>query len=660
MPSFSVTASGSPPLAYYWRRNGTPVGGPTGSSYSPGTVQLTDSGAQFSCLVSNAQGSILSSNAPLTVFASNAPGPIYSFIGPDGGQPSAALVQGPDGSFYGTTEYGGAYGYGTVFKMSPSGQLNTLASFNQTNGSYPRASLVFGADGNLYGTTSAGGTNQYYGSVFRITTNGILTSLASFDYTLGDYPQSALVQAADGAFYGTTTDGGSYYEGTVFKVTTNGELSTVFTFSPLTGYYPESGLVQGPDDSLYGTTEEGGGTNSYGTIYRLTTNGQFSTLVSFNNTNGSYPLAPLIFGADGNLYGTTSNGTNYYGTIFRVTTNGTLTTLVAFTYNMGGNPQGGLIQGADGYFYGTTAYGGYNGQGTVFRMASNGAITNFFSFSGSNGVAPMAGVVQGSDGNLYGTAQNGGLAIINGLSYSGDGVVFRVVLPASGVSLSTISGRVFNIGGGSGLPGVTVTAGTNSATSDINGNYTITGVHAGEYFVFAATAGYVFTPAQDVVVPPNASGVNFTATAQTYSVSGHVFAGGVGLSGVSFLGHSSLNTDANGAFSITAASGTDITLTPQFNGYVFNPASLDITVTNQNISNVNFFAYLMFNSVSRLSDGTLQFFITAPAGSNHIEASSNLINWVTIFATNSYIPHFRFVDTAATNYSHRFYRAVRP
>ena len=355
---------------------------------------------------------------------------LCSFNGPDGGNPSAALVQGSDGNFYGTTQYGGTYGEGTVFRMTTNGTLTTLLSFAYTNGAYPQAWLVQGADGNFYGTTSEGGTYGD-GTVFRLTTNGTLTNLVSFNYSVnGSSPYAGLLQGADGNFYGTTADGGANYDGTVFRMTTNGTLTTLASFNYTNGASPYGGLVQSTDGNFYGTTAEGG-TYGDGTVFRLTTNGTLTNLVSFNySVNGGYPYAGLLQGADGNFYGTTADGgENYDGTVFRMTTNYTLTTVASFNYANGAYPYAGLVQGADGNFYGTTEDGGY-GNGTVFmfRMTTNGTIgtlTPLLSFRGTNGAASRAGLAQGADGNFYGTTFNGGLGF-NGASYSGDGIIFRL------------------------------------------------------------------------------------------------------------------------------------------------------------------------------------------------------------------------------------------
>ena len=359
---------------------------------------------------------------------------LVSFNQTNGDFPSAGLVQAKDGNFYGTTAFGGSGSYGTVFQMTPSGTFTNLISFNGTNGALPRAGLVLGADGNFYGTTYNGGSNNA-GTLFQLTTNGTLTTLVTFAISTGGHPIAGLIQGQDGNFYGTTSFGGTNIGGTAFQVMTNGALTTLVSFnvSGNGGNSPYAGLVQANDGSLYGTTELGG-TNGHGTIFKLTTNGTFTSLYSFTGTNdGANPYAGLVQGSDGNFYGTTSSGgTNGYGTVFEFATNGTLTTLVSFGNTNGANPQAGLVQASDGNFYGTTSAGGaYTnlsglGYGTVFKLGTNGTLTTLVSFNGTNGASPQAGLVQGVDGNFYGTTTQGGT--------NGYGTVFQLsaIVPPPG------------------------------------------------------------------------------------------------------------------------------------------------------------------------------------------------------------------------------------
>jgi uncharacterized repeat protein (TIGR03803 family) len=225
---------------------------------------------------------------------------------------------------YGTTFIGGTNGgYGTVFRITTNGAFSTVASFSNTNGAYPVAGLIQTGDGNFYGTTSGGGTNGANGTVFKLTANGLITNLVSFNSNNGANPYAGLIQAKDGSFYGTTRNGGTNGDyGTVFKVTTNGVFSLLVSFNYTNGANPAAGLVQASDGNFYGTTENGGTNGTgYGTIFKLTTNNTLTSLISFNNTNGAYPIASLLQDSDGNFYGTTSGGgtnTGNFGLVFRL------------------------------------------------------------------------------------------------------------------------------------------------------------------------------------------------------------------------------------------------------------------------------------------------------------------------------------------------------
>ena len=226
---------------------------------------------------------------------------LHSFAGGDGASPLfAGLVQATDGNFYGTTVAGGAYNSGTVFKISFSGTLTTLHSFNGADGAASYAGLVQATDGNFYGTTIAGGASNT-GTVFKITPSGTLTTLYSFcsqaNCADGTNPRAGLVQAIDGNFYGTTFGGGANDEGTVFKITPSGGLTTLYSFcgqaNCADGQHPLAGLIQATDGNFYGTTWYGGA-NDEGTIFKIPPSGALTTLHSFGYLDGGYPYAGLI------------------------------------------------------------------------------------------------------------------------------------------------------------------------------------------------------------------------------------------------------------------------------------------------------------------------------------------------------------------------------
>jgi uncharacterized repeat protein (TIGR03803 family) len=495
MACFRVSGGGPGPLTYSWQRNGASLAGATFPSYTVTNVQASDSGAQFSCMISNPYGSILTSNASLTVFSSS--GPVFSFRGPEGAWPSSTLVQNADGAFYGTTEYGGIYGDGSVFSLTTNGVQSTLASFDfYETGANPSSGLVQGSDGNFYGTAAFGGEHAE-GTVFKINPDGALTVLAAFDTSNGSEPYAALLQAADGNFYGSTYYGGTYNAGTIFRVTTNGNLTSLVSFTGLDGAQPSGALLQAADGNFYGTTYYGG-TSSAGTVFSLTTNGTLTTLVSFSNSNGAFPQAGLALGPGGLLYGTTQKGgMSGDGTVFSVTTNGALTTLFSFAGALGSVPNSALVLGSDGNFYGTTTGGGAYGDGTVFSLLTNGLVLPLFSFAGTNGSFPSASLLQASDGNLYGTTTAGGIGY-DGLYWSGNGVVFRlagVIQPGPPLIVTQPASQTVPVGGAVGFSVTAVGAPPLSYLWQRNGG-NITGAALSSYTtnnVQLSDSGSVFT-----------------------------------------------------------------------------------------------------------------------------------------------------------------------
>ena len=186
--------------------------------------------------------------------------------------------------------------------------------------------------------------------------------------------------------------------------------TSLMSFDQTNGDDPQAGLAQGLDGNFYGTTTRGG-INANGTIFQITPTGVFTNLISFAGTNGASPRSGLLLGMDGSFYGTTyTGGSNNAGIIFQITTNGVLSTLQTFSFAGGGFPIGGLVQDQGGNLYGTTAVGGTNSGGTVFRLATNGIIQtlDFFNISGNGGNSPYAGLLRGSNANYYGTTYQGG------------------------------------------------------------------------------------------------------------------------------------------------------------------------------------------------------------------------------------------------------------
>jgi uncharacterized repeat protein (TIGR03803 family) len=368
--------------------------------------------------------------------------PLLSFDGSDGSNPQwGALVQGVDGNFYGTTTGGGANsggcsrspGCGTVFKITPGGALTTLHNFNDdANGWGPMPGLALATNGDFYGVNSNGGNfgvcfGLGCGVAFKISPGGTLNTLLEFNRGAeGGNPNSVLVQATNGNFYGTTVNGGTNGDGAIFEMTPAGALTTLHDFDFTDGWDPQNALmVQGADGDLYGETAGGGSFScpspavGCGTVFRITPGGGFTSLHSFKGSDGSVPFGGLVQGSDGNFYGTTyAGGTNGDGTVFKITPGGRVTTLHSFDGTDGSNPDGGLVQANDGNFYGTTFAGGANGDGTIFEITAGGALTTLHNFNGADGANPNAALLQGTGGTFYGTTYAGGT--------SGDGTVFSL------------------------------------------------------------------------------------------------------------------------------------------------------------------------------------------------------------------------------------------
>jgi len=226
---------------------------------------------------------------------------LHSFSGPtDGANPRGSLIQAADGDFYGTASSGGSAGLGTVFKITAAGTFTVLHHFTggPADGAQPNASLVQGPDGSLYGTTVRGGTAEL-GTVFRIAAS-VVTVLHSFSGAPdGALPYAALIRARDGNFYGTTSAGGLGF-GTIFMMTPDGTLTVKHSFTlAAEGGGPSAGLLQASDGNFYGTATYGGGSPvCCGTAFRMTADGTFTIIYHFGLMGAAYPNSALIQARD--------------------------------------------------------------------------------------------------------------------------------------------------------------------------------------------------------------------------------------------------------------------------------------------------------------------------------------------------------------------------
>jgi uncharacterized repeat protein (TIGR03803 family) len=351
---------------------------------------------------------------------------LHSFTGTDGSYPYAGLIQSTSGKLLGTTSYGGAFSGGTVFMVTPAGTLTSLYSFCKlascADGFGPRGPLVQATNGKYYGVTFGGGPFDNFGTLYQITNSGALTTLYTFcqlsECADGEAPYGGMVQALNGVLYGTTNAGGTHGGGTVFDIKTSGGTPTIlYSFCALSecadGTAPQATLIQGTDNNFYGSNYYGGAFTYYGNVFKISPAGVFTSLHSFDGTDGDEPIGGLTQATDGNFYGTTQvDGVNGYGTVYKITSGGTLTTLYNFCVSSacpdGSFPEDSLVQGTDGNLYGTTFSGGAFGKGTIFSITTAGVLTTLHSFDNTDGGQPWAGVVQDTNGTFYGTTYSGG------------------------------------------------------------------------------------------------------------------------------------------------------------------------------------------------------------------------------------------------------------
>ena len=382
--------------------------------------------------------------------------------GSDGAQPQGGMVLSDD-SFYGTASAGGVAGAGVVFKVSTNGTgFLTLHSFpvanydsasggnyyTNTDGATPVGNLAL-SGGVLYGTTEIGGSFGA-GTVYRVNTDGTgFTNLYNFrNGTGGESPAAGLVLAGS-ALYGTADGGFSY--GAIFKINTDGTgFTNLYNFSATAngtnsdGSGPLSGLVLG-GDTLYGTAENGG-PGGGGTLFKINTNGTgFTAFYSFavplrltnNDPYGANPAGGLILSGN-TLYGTTLLGPPLNldprtlggpSTVFKVNADGTgFVTLHQFTNTFDGSAPKAALVLAGSILYGTAANGGNGSAGTVFEMNTDGSdFTTLHTFPFQQGT-PVGDLV--AIGNtVYGTSEFG--APVSMSSLPGSGSVFAVTPTAT-------------------------------------------------------------------------------------------------------------------------------------------------------------------------------------------------------------------------------------
>jgi uncharacterized repeat protein (TIGR03803 family) len=400
---------------------------------------------------------------------------LWSLEGSNGIFPQSNVLLDKAGNLYGTAENGGAYdSSGTVFEISAQGNKTVIWNFNGSNGAGPDRGLIIDASGALYGTTEGGGAFAG-GTVFRLTppaapggnwTESVLWSFGNGDD--GKDPRGSLIADASGNLFGTTElGGGSYNNGVVFELSPpasadgNWSESVLWTFGHAgDGALPLAGLVMDQNGNLYGTTQLGG-PSYFGTVFELTApsseGGSWSESIIWDfgdvnisgySPNGNYPVGPLLIDQQGSLYGTTQAGGPgignpplFAGTVFRLSppssTGGNWNPSVLWEFGAvggGAGPAGNLVMDANGNLFGTTV--GVSGTkvnpagGIIFKLSPGPgdnapwSETTLWVFGRYlDGSGPGGGLTIDKLGNLYGTTVLGGLTAP---SLEGSGTVFEV------------------------------------------------------------------------------------------------------------------------------------------------------------------------------------------------------------------------------------------
>lgn len=304
--------------------------------------------------------------------------------GTGGNNPFSGVIQASDGNLYGTAYVGGTGNGGSIYRLTLAGVATHIHSFDNSKKEpfFPYGGLVQASDGNLYGTTLRGGSNDA-GTIFRIALDGTFTLLHEFNGGQGENPEGTLIQAADGNLYGTTMQGGNGGRGTIFRISLAGAFTSVFSFPSLsafstagiainaTGANPRAALLQAADGNFYGTAYQGG-PNGYGTVYRMTPSGTVTVVHAFTGPNfgGAFPLSSVTQDAGGNLYGTTERGGAINsGSAWRIDSAGQFSMLHGFTGSVvdGSTPYASILP-LNGELFALSFADNTAGYGSIFKL----------------------------------------------------------------------------------------------------------------------------------------------------------------------------------------------------------------------------------------------------------------------------------------------------
>ncbi len=527
---------------------------------------------------------------------------------------------------------------------------------------------------------------------------------------------SSLTLANNGMFYGTCVNDGFQGWGDIFQTTAAGTVAPMYSFTnqnpvPYDGSYPYAALTQGTNGLLYGSAQSGG-SNGTGTIFKVTTNGTFTSLHAFTvltenrgslppvstNADGATPKYALVLDTnDGNFYGTTDQGgTNGYGTLFQLTHAGNVKVLYSFSNSFdGSSPRAPLLVYTNGDLYGTTFYGGSNGYGTVFQVTTAGLVTAIYSFTnGIDGADPQAALIDGKDGNLYGVCSAGGV--------NGTGSIYKITTNGVLTPLYSFGTATSSFSGHYNADGISPDALLLGSDGNFYGTAQL-GTASGDGCIFeisplgAFNVLYPFTYDEDG--GPNNDGAFPVSLMQCADgkLYGTALGGGVNSAGTFFVltlppaitsqpTNQSIALNGNASFSLTASGSPNCQW--QFDGADLpNATNYTLSITNAQIADAGSYQAILTStngaaasSVVTLSitnvpasflnivgalvndDGQFSMVLTNLTGQGAIviEASTDLVQWTPIYTNASGFGAAPFIDSAAGNFPVRFYRATMP
>lgn len=339
----------------------------------------------------------------------------------DGTLPYSGVTEDAQGNLYGTTDFGGLYGCGTVWELTPAGTYLDRHDFNYDgqvffDGAHPSCSVTIDPSGDLFGTTSNGGVNNV-GTVWEINAAGLYEKLHDFNIVDGQFPYAGVSLDSNGNLYGTAVYGGYFDYGLVWKLDTLGNIYDLHDFggAPYDGASPYGGVTLDSQGNMYGTAY-GGGANQEGMIWELPAPGGYRDIHDFSydgysSFDGAYPQAGVTVAPDGAIYGTTYLG-GYWGggSLWEIEGN-IYSPIYDFGYPYDGSfPESPVTVDAANNVYGSTYLGGAYGNGMIWELTYNGYYNDLHDFltGSSDGANPLGNLAVDASGNVFGTCYSQG------------------------------------------------------------------------------------------------------------------------------------------------------------------------------------------------------------------------------------------------------------